>query len=221
MQIPIPRPWRIPAGLIVLSLVPFAATAHRLIWLSDPNAAPDPNAARFADSWTALVVHILCGSLFLILAAFQFSPELRARRSGWHRASGRIAVPAGLVAGLSGIWLILSYPPSALATPLMDTLRVIFGAALVCSLILAVAAIRRRDVQRHRAWMIRAFAIAVAGSTQALVIGLWMVFSGTLTPQSASVLVPLGFAVNLVFAEWRIRALSRMSPTLNPQRSPT
>ena len=209
MQNPVPHRWRIPALLIGISLVPFAATAFRLMWLSDSNAAPDPAMDRFDGNWAMLVIHILSGCVFLLMAAPQFSPELRARHRRWHRASGRVTICIGIVAGLSGVWLVLGYPPSELATPLMDAARVTFGMALAGSVVLAFVAIRRRDVQKHRAWMIRAFALAVAGSTQALLIGLWVAFVGALTPYSATALITLGFAVNLAFAEWRIWSASQ------------
>ncbi|MFY0613184.1 MAG: DUF2306 domain-containing protein [Hyphomicrobiaceae bacterium] len=212
MQNPILRPWHVPMLLISLSLIPFAATTNRLISLihADP-VAPDSAMTRYGGDWGMLVGHILIGCLFLILAAFQFSPELRVRYRLWHRVSGKIAMVAGITAGLSGIWLVLAYPPSPLATLLMDALRVLFGAALAGSIVLAFLAICRRDVPRHRAWMIRAFSIAVAGSTQALVIGLWLAAAQKLTPDSATVLIGLGFVINLAVAEWCIRAPSRIT----------
>jgi len=219
MQNPIPHRWRVPVLLIGLSLVPFAATASRLIWLASADAVPDPAMTRFGGDWATLVAHILLGSMFLILAAFQYSPELRIRHRLWHRVSGRIAMIAGTLAGLSGIWLVIAYPPSSLATLVMDTLRVFFGAALAGSIALAFAAIRRSDVPAHRAWMIRAFAIAIAGSTQALVIGLWLAFSQTLTPDSATALITLGFVINITVAEWRIRAPSHIPTIQVPHRS--
>jgi len=211
MRNPVPRPWRIPALLITISLVPLAATTNRLLWLSDASAAPDPAMARFEGSYSILVFHIVIGCMFLILAAPQFSPELRTRYPFRHRFMGRIVMIAGIMAGLSGVWLVLAYPPGELTTPIMDIVRAVFGSILAGTIVLAFAAIRRRDFARHRAWMIRAFAVGIAGSTQALIIGLWLVFYGTLTPESATVLISLGFAANVAFAEWRIRTLKRGS----------
>lgn len=215
---PVPRTLQVPAILIGVSLIPFAATTNRLLWLSNSDAKADPAMERFDGDWAMLVVHVILGSLFLMLAAFQFSPEIRSRYRGWHRAAGRFAMALGFIAGLSGVWLVLAYPPGELATPVMDAVRVIFGMALAVFIILALAAIRRHDIQSHRAWMIRALALAVAGSTQALLIGLWLVFSGELTPNSATALITLGFAFNIVFAEWRVHVLSRSSPARSPRR---
>ncbi|SMR70632.1 Predicted membrane protein [Aliiroseovarius halocynthiae] len=218
MRNPIPSAWRIPLRLIGLSLLPFMSSASRLISIGNQDAAQDPNVARFDGSWEILVVHILCGSLFLLLAAVQFSPELWASYRAWHRTAGKVAMVAGVIAGASGMWLILAYPRGELATLTLDIVRVGFAAALVVSIIAAVAAIRRSDVVRHRAWMIRAFALAVSGSTQALVIGIWLGAIGPLTPQSATSLITIGFAINIAFAEWWIHALSTSPRIFNPQR---
>lgn len=200
------KPWRTPALLILISLVPFAATFNRLIWLASPDAAPDPAADRFAAAPMALILHIAFGSLFLVLAAFQFSPELRARARRWHRYAGRVGAVFGLIASVTGLWLILGFPMGPLATITANAVRLFFAVGLGASILLAIHAARRRDFSRHRAWMIRAFAIGVAGSTQALLLGGWVIVTGALTPDVATVLLTLGFTINVAFAEWRIRA---------------
>jgi len=44
-------------------------------------------------------------------------------------------------------------------------------ALVVASIVLGFAAMRRREIARHRAWMIRAYAIALAAGTQAFAVG--------------------------------------------------
>ena len=43
-----------------------------------------------------IVVHIVGATLYSVLGAFQLVPSLRQRRPGWHRAAGRLLIPAGL-----------------------------------------------------------------------------------------------------------------------------
>lgn len=217
MQNPIPHRWRVPAILVVISLVPFAATTNRLLWLSDPQSAPDPAMAHFSGEWTTLIIHIVFGSLFLMLAAVQFSPDLRLKNGHWHRILGRCCMVAGLIAGLSAIWLVLGYPPSHLATTVMDTVRALLSVTMVVCILQAFIAIRARNISRHRAWMIRTFALAVAGTTQAFLIGFWIALSGSLTPTSATALIILGFVINIIFAEWRIQRVATPHSTWRPQ----
>jgi hypothetical protein len=67
------------------------------------------------------------------------------------------------------------------------------------------------DTAVHRVWMIRSFALGVAGTTQALLIGVWTATVGPLSPESATLLIPLGFAVNIVVGEAIIRGRGRGS----------
>ena len=213
------RPWRVPALLIALGLVPFAATANRLAWIISGGERPDPAMDRFNGDWSMLAVHIVLGASFILLSTTQFSPGLRARYPHWHRSAGKPAMICGFIAGLSGVWLVVVYPPSELATPFMDGVRIVIGTALAGSILLAYREVRRRNIAAHRAWMIRAFSLAVAGSTQALIIGVWLAAVGELTPESATALNTLGFLINIVIAEWRIRAARTPSYGIDTHRT--
>ena len=83
-------------------------------------------------------------------------------------------------------------------------LRLGFGTAMTASLVLGVAAIRRRDIARHRAWMTRAYALALGAATQLFTLGIGpAVFGpGVLTHD-----LSLGAAwiINLAVAEYVIR----------------
>ena len=110
-----------------------------------------------------MVAHIIAASLYCLLGPFQFVAGFRRRRPGWHRAAGRLLVPCGLAAGLAGLWMALFYPDAPGDGELLRGFRLVFGTAMVVSLVLGFAAIRRRDIARHRAWMIRGYAIALGG----------------------------------------------------------
>jgi hypothetical protein len=98
--------WLVPAALILLSLVPVIAGAVRLTDLTAGEITPDN--ARFFDSPVPVLIHIPAVTVYLLLGAFQFVPSLRRGKRGrpsWHRIAGRILVPAGLLAALSGLWM--------------------------------------------------------------------------------------------------------------------
>src|SRR5688572_17987771 len=83
--------WLVPAALIVLSFIPFAAGAVRVVGLAGGTEITPENARFFAVP-LPVVLHILSASLFCILGAFQFSRGFRRRRPGWHRVAGRLLV---------------------------------------------------------------------------------------------------------------------------------
>ena len=102
------------------------------------------------------------------------------------------------------------YPRPEGSGDLLYVFRLLFGSAMVFSIVLGMAAIRRRDIPRHRAWMIRGYAIALGAGTQVLTLLIGGVILGTLTEFSAALLIAVGWVVNLVVAEWTIRRRPRM-----------
>ncbi|MGJ6969100.1 DUF2306 domain-containing protein [Streptosporangium sp. G11] len=198
----------VPAGLILLSVIPLVAGAVRLTELTG-GAAVTPGNARFFAAPVPVVLHILCVSLYSLLGAFQFAPGFRRRRPGWHRAAGRLLVPSGLVVAFSGLWMTLFYARPPGDGDLLAAFRLVFGSAMVLSIVLGLAAIRRRDITRHRAWMIRGYAIGVAAGTQALTHLPWFLFVGTTDEFSRALLVGAGWVINLAVAEWIIRRRPR------------
>jgi hypothetical protein len=105
------------------------------------------------------------------------------------------------------VWMTVFLPPQPGSGPLLFALRLVFGPAVVSALVLGVVAIRRRDISAHRAWMIRAYAIALAAGTQAFTEGA----GGALFGHSPAVLDAsrgAAWVINLTVAEWAIRRTS-------------
>jgi uncharacterized membrane protein len=158
--------------------------------LTDPFAAGRPGElarfdARYAANPTSTWLHVLPGALFLVLALLQFSPRVRNRHIRFHRWSGRILLLAGGAIVVTGLYFGLLMPIGGA----METAAIsLFGGVFLFSLATAYLAIRRREVERHREWMIRAFAVAIGISTVRLVAALFDV-----------VLTPAGFRPPEVF----------------------
>jgi uncharacterized membrane protein YozB (DUF420 family) len=196
------RVWFIPAGLILLNLFPMVVGVFRLTELAGGAGVTGGNA-RFFESPVPTVAHIVGATVFCLLGAFQFVPQLRPGRSGWHRIAGRILVPAGLIAGVSGMWLAVNLP-----RPDVDVfVRLFFASLMVGSILLGLRAILRRDFKTHRAWMIRGYAIGAAAGTQALTAIGWALITGGAEADAttAVALVAAAWVINLAVAEVAIR----------------
>src|SRR5215208_5869821 len=102
-------PWWVPAGLILLSVIPLTFGAIRLSQLMS-GAEITPDNARFFESPSPVVIHIISSAIYALLGAFQFVSRLWTRGIKWHRWVGRLLVPCGLFVGLSGLWMTLFYP---------------------------------------------------------------------------------------------------------------
>ena len=141
--------------------------------------------------------------MYAVAGAFQFPARLRRGHRVWHRRAGRVLVGAGLGVAGSGLWMTLFYP-AAPGGDLLWTVRLVVGSATAASLVLGFVAIRRRDVAAHRAWMIRAYALAVAAGTQAFTQGVGEGVFG-ISDLSTGLSVSSGWLVNAAVAEWIIR----------------
>jgi uncharacterized membrane protein len=195
--------WRVPASLIALSAIPLLAGTARLVQLA---GGPElmPADQRFDDFPAPLVAHIVGAATYAVVGAFQFLPRLRRRHPAWHRRAGRALTVAGLVVAGSALWMTLLYAEKPGTGDVLYVLRLVFGSAMAGCLVLGFAAIRRRDIPAHRAWMIRAYAIGVAAGTQAFTEGISgaLVGTGELRDDLAK---GAAWVINLAVAEWAIR----------------
>ncbi|MBK9715657.1 MAG: DUF2306 domain-containing protein [Kouleothrix sp.] len=192
------------AALILLSIIPLAGGAFRLTQLAG-GAAITPANARFFASPLPVVLHIVSVSIYAILGAFQFVPSLRRRRRAWHRAAGWLLIPCGLTAALSGLWMTLFYPWPDGDGALLYGLRLLFGSAMLLSILLGAAAIRRRDFARHGEWMLRGYALGMGAGTQPLTLLAGALIVGPPSELSRALLMGAAWAINLAVAEWAIR----------------
>ena len=75
---------------------------------------------------------------------------------------------------------------------------------MVLTIVLGFIAARRRDFARHRAWMIRSYAIGIVAGTQVFTLGFGGVVFGT-GDLTTALLLAAAWAINLAVAEWVIR----------------
>jgi hypothetical protein len=84
--------------------------------------------------------------------------------------------------------------------------RLVFGSAMAISLVVGFVAILRKDIVRHRAWMMRGYALGVGTGTQVLTnmpadIILGRMPEGTLR----ALLLGAGWVINRAVVEWLLR----------------
>lgn len=201
--------WLIPTGLIALGLIPALAGIVRLVQLG-AGGPLTPDNARFLDAPFPIAVHLLFSLVYAVLGAFQFSPSLLRRNPGWHRAAGKLLVVSGMVVALSGVWMTLIYPiakPDGLGQ--FDGLgvyltRLLVGVAMAAFIVLGYAAIRRRDISRHRAWMMRSYALGLGAGTQVFTHLPWFMFPSIQGELTRALLMAAGWLINLAVAEFLI-----------------
>ena len=219
--------WLIPTALIALSILPIAGGTVRMVQLGI-GAEITPDNARFFAAPLSVVTHILGSVVFCVLGAFQFVPEFRRRNPHWHRFAGRVLVPCGLIAALTGLWMTVFHPPATFAGPLpasfdgpvLYVIRLLVGSAMALSLCLGVWTVLRRDIPRHQAWMIRGYALGLGAGTQAFTHLPWFLFPSVRGELARTLCMGAGWAINLAVAEWLIshensrKSLRELSPQI-------
>lgn len=76
---------------------------------------------------------------------------------------------------------------------------------MVGSIIPGFLAIRRREIARHRAWMMRGYAIGLGAGTQAMLFLFGELFLGKPDVLARALLMGAALTLNLAVAEWIIR----------------
>lgn len=210
--------WLIAAGLIVLALIPSLAGGLRLGELAS-GAAETAENARFVRMPLPVVAHILAALVYSLVGAFQFLPRFRRRHLGWHRFAGRyLLFPAGLIVAGSGLWMTAFYDVPPVDGLALQLSRFAVGGLMLAFLVLGIAAVSRRDVRSHRAWMIRAYALALGAGTQVLTSAPFMVVFGAPDEFWRLVQMDAGWILNMLIAEVVIRRAALRRPARTPRK---
>jgi uncharacterized membrane protein len=208
------RAVQITLGFLVVIVL--ASFVKRLV-IDMPNIAAGTLPADAFDHryvthpWLAYL-HITPGVLYLLLAILQLTYRFRSRHYVTHRRLGRIAAGAAMV---SGVFAVIFGGLFAFGGPAEGSAALVFSLWLLVCVVVAVRAIRRGDIVRHRRWMIRAFAIGVGVGT----VRIWLVlFEGLGLLDFKSAFGPafwIGFSLHAVAAELWLRA--RPNPPEMPE----
>lgn len=196
--------WLVPLLLVLFSLVPVVAGGLRLTELITGVEFMGDGARFHAYPWP-VIVHIISASTYTMLGAFQFSSGLRRAAPKAHRIAGRVLVLAGFLAAGSGIWMVQVYPHAPNGSALLAPARLLFASATFVALYFGLRAILKHDVTRHRAWMIRAYAIFIGAGTQVFITIPYLAMFGEPDRVTGDVLLIAGWLINIAAAEWIIR----------------
>lgn len=182
--------------LMTLLAVLVAVTATRYFWLSANVAAPPPLLEMVLHRHTLFLFHIGGGAIALLVGAWNFLKRSRERFLILHRWLGRIYLVSVLSGGIAG--LALSFTAVGGLSG-----RIGFGMLAVLWLITAAFAyirIRNYDIESHRRWMIRNYALTFAAVT----LRLWLpilIGSGHDFPEAYTTVAWLSWVPNLIVAE--------------------
>lgn len=193
--------WSAVGFLVVIGVAAVTRRTLVLLWpvqfagKASPAAALD---AGFARHIALTLVHIFPGALFLVLAPLQFMPSIRQKHLQLHRWMGRILMVCGLITGISA--LVMSYRMN-IGGPNETAATTLFAIVFLCCLIKAYRHIRRKEVARHREWMIRAFGVGLGVATTRPIVGMFFAFRRLTPHEFFGIAFWLGFTITFLAAE--------------------
>jgi uncharacterized membrane protein len=207
------RPVPLVLALAFFTFIPVLTAVIDTVQIPTGTYAKD--SAHLAVAPFSWFLHVLAGVAFGICGPMNFVLALRHRFGRLHRVTGWIFFASALVLGLSALSLLFSVEPQR--TLVVDIARGVFGLALLLAVAKAIAAIRRRDIPGHRAWVIRAYAIGMGLGTVALVFfPIYLVTGAPPTGLASDLLFAASWSLNIGFAEWVIH---RMTPAVRRVRA--
>jgi uncharacterized membrane protein len=188
--------WNLSWVLMLLLAALVAVTAGRYFIISPEIAAPPDLLATVIERHTIFLIHIGGGAIALFIGAWNFLERSRERFLNLHRWLGRIYLVSVLAAGLAGFALSFTAQGGLVS-------RIGFGMLAALWIITAVFAylrIRNYDLESHRRWMIRNYALTFAAVT----LRLWLpilIGAGNDFPAAYATVAWLSWVPNLLVAE--------------------
>ena len=164
-------------------------------------AVPAVRAPFVANIFTTSPIagygHLGFGFLAMLIGPFQFHAGLRTRFASMHRWLGRVYVTSVLISAVAGFALALNASGGLVAKVGFALMAVIW----FISATLAFTHIRNRDVVEHRRWMIRNYALTLAGVTLRVYLGLFFAADVAFS-EFYPVLAWASWVPNLLVVEW-------------------
>ncbi|HEV8077106.1 MAG TPA: DUF2306 domain-containing protein [Marinobacter sp.] len=160
----------------------------------------DPADLHYVNHAALTLLHVIPGTLFLLLGPLQFIADIRNRWPWLHRLSGVVFILSGLTFAITALIIDLTFP--TFGGPFKRLAVWVFSIAQIATLLVAVMAIRKRQIMRHRAWMMRAFAVGLGISPlRFYFIPAYLLFG---VPSNFTIALGMwvGFGLNLLIAEW-------------------
>jgi uncharacterized membrane protein len=188
------------ALLLLLAIFPVLISLGYLT-MNPENFSFADQKATYTAHLTMLMMHILGAMLAILIGPFQFLPGIRKGR--WlkvHRWLGRTYLLSVLFGGLGGLYMSrLSYG---------GTLSHLGFGTLACLWLYtgyrAYRHIRNKEIEQHRQWMTRNYALTFAG----VMLRLYVPLSGAAGIDFLTAYVAIAWMCwvpNLLVAEWIIR----------------
>lgn len=188
-------------GWSIMTLSAIAVAGYALVMLLVP-AIRTPFLLDLFNGFPQLTsIHLLGGGIAMVAGALQLNGSIREKYLHLHRLLGRFYVGAVLFSGIAAFVLAINSVGGASAQSGFALLAVCWLASTFC----AYYFIRGGRIDAHKNWMIRSYALTLAGVTLRLYLGISAVL-GVEFANSYPLIAWLCWIPNLLIAELFIRS---------------
>jgi len=132
--------------------------------------------AETPSATLGLGLHFAAGGVLLLLGPIQLIRRVRERHRAFHRWMGRVYAFAALLAGIGGLTYIATR--GTIGGAPMNVLFGLYGALMIIASVQTVRFAMRRQFDRHRAWALRLFALAIGSWLYRMEYGFWYMAVG-------------------------------------------
>jgi uncharacterized membrane protein len=206
------RPLSLAIILFVATFIPIASAPVRMFQILTDQLPAD--AIKFTTVPWALFLHALGGLAFGLAGPLQFARALKLRFGSLHKVTGHVFVIAGSFLALSSLRLLFEFPHDS--TWVLVCARAAAALGMILAMTLALIAVRNGNFAKHRAWMIRTYALGMGAATISFIqLPIFLTRGEALQGYFADSLFVLSWVINLTFAEIIIQHIR--SRALKPQ----
>ena len=199
LEAPAPRPANAPGRLAwgAMFLLAALVSVYALLALFLPALRSPIIRDRLLTMPLALGMHLAASAIALVAGALQHNRVIRDRHRPLHRTLGRVYVAAVTIGGAAAL-VLATASVGGLVTHIAFAL---LGVLWMASTLIAFRHVRAGRIERHRAWMLRSYALTLAAVTLRIYLPLSLA-AGLPYESSYQAIAWLCWVPNLVVVEW-------------------
>jgi uncharacterized membrane protein len=199
---------------VLAILVGLYPAFYYIVQSNNPGVLAGKPAELLASSFYrgSFYAHITFGGIALLIGWLQFNKKIRARNIDLHRGLGKAYMVAVALSAIAGFTIAMS----ATGGPVSMSGFGLLAAVWLYTDFRGYLAIRRLDIERHRAWMLRNYSLTFAAVTLRIYLPLATAVIHFSFIPSYRVISWLCWVPNLLFAEVLIRRAQK-----NPEGAST
>ncbi|MEZ4737299.1 MAG: DUF2306 domain-containing protein [Caldilineaceae bacterium] len=160
-------------GLYILAFYAGALAAGEMAEWN--NVLPRLYEAETPVATAGIGLHFAAGGIILVLGCIQLIGAVRLRYPALHRWLGRLYVSAALLAGIGGLTFIAA--KGTVGGTVMDIGFSLYGLLMVLAAVQTYRYAQARQRDRHRAWALRLFALAIGSWLYRMDYGFWLLLT--------------------------------------------